>query len=71
MVAVVAGAVVVVVVIHGVAAFGKKTIHGLTLNELTIDLKTSLTEFRRKMRSGDQPAYLYLNGIFIGIVSCS
>ena len=32
--------------------------------------ETSLTEFRHKMRSGDLLAYLYLNGLSIGIVSC-
>ena len=33
--------------------------------------ETSLTEFRHQIRSGDLLAYLYLNGLSNGIVSCS
>ena len=38
---------------------------------LPIHKKTSLTEFRHQMRSGDLPAYLSLNCLFNGVVSCS
>ena len=33
--------------------------------------KTSLTEFRHQMRSGDLLAYVYLNCVCNGIISCS
>ena len=33
--------------------------------------RTSLTEFRHQMRSGDLLAYLYLNCLSNGIISCS
>ena len=34
-------------------------------------MAASLTEFRNEIRFGNRLAYLYLNGLSIGIVSCS
>ena len=41
----------------------RKDKRGKQENDKEIKEKTSLTEFRHQMRSGDLPAYLYLNSL--------